>query len=183
MAQPSRPIVGAAMAVGLGLAVSNCFAVAASAHGDAGVKTGARDAGVAPDAVVSVPDGSPASDSGSGDAGVVNDGAPRDAAHDTGVATACIDIVVTDAGLACTTEEDCTAFLSGKVCNTDCWKCEDETTPMNTAAAAQYQNQLTALPPASCGPCVQSPAAQVACYAGRCTWMMVAPYGPPPPQP
>ncbi len=196
MAEPPRPVVGAALAVGLGLAVTSCFGVVATAGRDAGIgdtggrssaakDSAAKDAGVAPDAVFVVPYGTaPAWDSGKGDAGLANDAATRDATHDTARDTAVpparIDIVVTDATRACTTNEDCTAFLSGKVCNTDCWKCEDETIPMNTSAAAKYRNELAALPTASCRTCGEVYVAPVACLGGECN-LMVAAYKPPPP--
>ncbi len=183
---PSRSVVGAAVVAGIGFAVSGCFAVAASGRGDAGVETRAKDAGVAPDALLTVPDGTPASDSGKGDAGLANDAATRDATHDTArdtaVAPACIDIVVTAADRACTTYGDCTAFLNGKVCNTDCWECEDETIPMTSSAAAKCRNELAALPTASCAPCGEVYVAPVACLGGECN-LMVAAYKPPPPHP
>jgi hypothetical protein len=90
----------------MGLTVTGCFAVAATAVGDAGVEdtgrgsldardSAGKDAGVVPDVVFTVPYGAPAWDSGAREAGSGADaatdaaddanGADGDAGHPTAV--------------------------------------------------------------------------------------------------
>ncbi len=87
MAEPADAVVGAALAVGFGLAVSSCFAVTVATMQDAGTGDSAtRDAGLVPDAVFTVPYGAvPPWDSGGRDAGPAKDVASEDGGDDSGV--------------------------------------------------------------------------------------------------
>jgi hypothetical protein len=82
-----------------------------------------------------------------------------------GGSSECVNVEVTPAALACSTDSDCTLIASGTVCADEC-QCPN--TPVNEAAATAYENGIpkSGGPPIACA-CPAEVAPQ--CIGGQCT--------------